>query len=274
MWTVTSGTQALHRATAGPWPERLARLGLAARGVLYLVIGVLALQVAFGRRDEEASQTGALQEVASQPFGRVLIWVVAVGLVGYALWRLLTALLGTRADPTATGMKERVKALAEGIGYGSVAVLAIRIALGSGSRSSGGGSKQAATVLSWTGGQFLVGAAGVAIAGIGVYFIVEGWRADFTKELNLGRVGPTARKVVIQLGRVGRIARGAAFVLIGVLVVVAAVTYDPSKAQGLDGALRTLAQQPYGTWLLVLVALGLIAYGVYGLAESRLRRVG
>jgi hypothetical protein len=265
----------VHKAAASPWPERLARLGLAARGVLYMVIGILAVRIAFGHSSEKANQSGALQEVAAQPFGRVLIWVIAIGLVGYALWRLLTALLGTSADPAATGAKERVKALAEGIGYGSIAVLALRIALNGGSsRSSGGGSKQAATALSWTGGQFLVGALGVLIAGVGAYLIVEGWRADFTKELKLGMVGPTARKVLVQLGRFGRIARGAAFALIGVLVVIAAVTYDPSKAQGLDGALRTLAQQPFGAWLLALVAIGFVAYGLYGLAESRLRRVG
>jgi hypothetical protein len=242
--------------------------------VLYIVIGILAVRIAFGHSRERANQNGALKEVASQPFGRVLIWLIAIGLVGYALWRLLTALLGTRADPAATEAKQRVKALAEGIGYGSIAVLALKIALGASSSSSGSGAKRTAAVLSWTGGQFLVGALGLLIAGVGAYLIVEGWRADFTRELKLGQIGPTARKVLIQLGRFGRIARGAAFVLIGVLVLIAAVTYDPSKAQGLDGALRTLAGQPYGVWLLALMALGFVAYGIYGLAESRLRRVG
>jgi hypothetical protein len=270
---VTTGTQAVRQAAASPWPERLARLGLAARGVLYIVIGILAVRIAIGHSRERANQSGALKEVAAQPGGKVLVWVIAIGLVGYALWRLLTALLGSAADPAATGAKERVKALAEGIGYGSVAVLALKVATGS-SSSSGSGSKKAATVLSWTGGQFLVGALGALIAGVGLYLVVEGWRADFTKELNLFRVGPTARRIVIQLGRFGRIARGAAFVLIGILVVVAAVTYDPSKAQGLDGALRTLAQQPFGTWLLAVIAVGFVAFGCYGLAESRLRRIG
>jgi len=271
--TVTSGTQTVRTAATGPWPERLARLGLASRGVLYFVIGLLALQIAFGDTGEQASQNGALQEVADQPFGSVLIWVVAVALIGYALWRLITAALGTRSDPTATDTKARVKALAEGLGYGAVAVLAVRIAT-SGSSSGGSSQGRTATALSWPGGQFIVGAVGVLIAAVGVYFIVEGWKADFTKELNLARVGPTARKVVIQLGRFGRIARGAVFVLIGGLIVAAAATYDPDKAKGLDGALKTLVDQPYGKWLLSLVAIGLLAYGVYGVAESRLRRIG
>lgn len=272
---MTTGTQAVRKATNSPWPERLARLGLASRGVLYFVIGVLALQVAFGDTGEQASQKGALQQLADEPFGAVVIWVLAVGLIGYALWRLLTAAFGTRFDPTATDAKGRIKALGEGIGYGAVAALAVRIATGSSSSSSGNGSQdRAATALSWTGGQFLVGAVGAIIAGLGLYFIVDGWKADFTKELDLGKVGPTARKVVIELGRFGRIARGVVFVLLGGLVVAAAVTYDPNKAKGLDGALKTLADQPYGTWLLALVALGFLAYGIYGVAEARLRRIG
>ena len=266
----------MQRAKASPWPERFARLGLAARGVLYVVIGILAVRIALGGSREQASQTGALQEVAEQPFGRVLVWVLAIGLVGYALWRLLTALLASRADPTASDAKDRVKALAEGVGYGAIAGIALRVALGSGSSggSGSGGSEQAATALSWPGGQWLVGAVGLVVAVIGVYFVIEGWRADFTKELMLGRVSSTVRKVVVQLGRFGRIARGVAFALIGGLIVAAAVTYDPDKARGLDGALRTLAGQPFGPWLLLLVALGFVAYGLYGLAESRLRKVG
>ena len=276
---MTSGTQAAQRAASGPWPERLARMGLAARGVLYLVLGVLAVQIAFGDRGEEASQSGALNEVADQPFGSVLIWLIVVGLFGYALWRLVTALLGARSDPSATEGKDRVKALAEGIGYGSVAVVALRIALSDGSSggSSGGGGgaeENTATVLSWPGGQLLVGAAGLLVIGVGIYFIWEGWRTKFTDELKLHEVGPTARKVVVQLGRTGRIARGIAFVLIGGFLVAAAVTYDADKAKGLDGALKSLVDEPYGVVLLVLVGLGLVAYGCYGLAESKLRRVG
>lgn len=278
---MTSGTQAAQRAASGPWPERLARFGLAARGVLYIVLGILAVQIAFGDRGEQANQRGALNEVAGQPFGSVLIWLIVVGLFGYALWRLLTALLGTRSDPSATEGKDRIKALAEGIGYGSVAVVALRVALtaNSGSSSSGGGNgggaqKNTATVLSWPGGQLLVGAAGLLVIGVGIYFIWEGWRAKFTDELKLYEVGPTARKAVVQLGRVGRIARGIAFALIGGFLVEAAVTYDPDKAKGLDGALKSLVDKPYGVVLLVFVGLGLMAFGCYGVAESKLRRVG
>jgi hypothetical protein len=251
----------------------LARLGLAARGVLYIVIGILAFRIAFGHVKDQASQNGALQEIDSQPGGKVLIWIIAIGLIGYSLWRLLSAALGPVADPVATDAKQRIKALAEGIGYGAVAVIAVKIATGSGSSSSGGGQKKTAMVLSWPGGQFLVGVGGLIIIGVGVFFVYDGWKADFIKELKLGGMSPTARKAVILLGRFGRIAQGVVFGIIGLLVVVAAVQFDPNKARGLDGALKTLVSQPYGKWLLSIVALGLIAYGIYGLAEARLRRI-
>jgi hypothetical protein len=270
---VTSGTQAVRRAAANPWSERFARLGLGARGVLYLVIGILAFRVAIGHSEDQASQNGALQEIASQPGGKVLVWIIAIGLIGYSLWRLLSAALGPVADPVATDAKQRVKALAEGLGYGAVAIIAVKVAAGSGSSSSGGGQQKTAMVLSWPGGQFLVGLVGVIILGVGAFFVYDGWKADFTKELKLGGMSPAARKGVIALGRFGRIAQGVVFGIIGVLVIVAAVQYDPDKARGLDGALKTLVTQPYGPWLLGIVALGFIAYGLYGLAEARLRRV-
>jgi Domain of Unknown Function (DUF1206) len=269
----TTGGQAVRRAVANPWPERFARLGLAARGVLFIVIGILTFRVAFGHYEDQASQNGALQQIATQPGGKVLVWIVAIGLIGYALWRLLSAALGPVADPVATDAKQRVKALAEGIGYGAIAVIAVKVATDSASSSSGGGQKQAATVLSWPGGQFLVGLAALVIIGVGLYYIHDGWTADFTKELKVGEMSPNARKAVIALGRLGRVAQGIVFCTIGVLVMIAAVQYDPDKAKGLDGALKTLAGEPYGQWLLGFIALGFLAYGLYGLAEAKLRRV-
>ena len=269
----TTGGQAVRRAAANPWAERFARLGLGARGVLYIVIGILAFRVAFGHYEDQASQNGALREIADQPGGLVLVWIVAIGLIGYSLWRLLSAALGPVADPVATDAKQRVKALAEGIGYGAVAIIAVKVAAGSGSSSSGGGQQKTAMVLSWPGGQFLVGLAALVIIGVGLFFVYDGWTADFTKELKLGELSPTARKAVIALGRFGRVAQGVVFGIIGVLVMVAAVQFDPDKAKGLDGALKALAAEPYGRWVLAIIALGFLAYGVYGLAEAKLRRV-
>jgi hypothetical protein len=272
--TTTAGTSGnVTRAANNKWAERLTRLGLGARGVLYIVIAILAFRIAFGHYEDQASQNGALQEIASKPGGQVLVWIVAVGLIGYALWRLLSAALGARIDPVATDAKQRVKALAEGVGYGAISVIAVKVAAGSGSSSSGGGQKQTATVLSWPGGQFLVGLAALVVIGIGAFFVYDGVKADFTKELMLGRLSHNTRKAVVTLGRAGRIAQGVVFGIIGVLVMIAAVQYDPDQAKGVDGALKTLVGQPYGPWLLAIIAVGLLAYGLYGLAEAKLRKV-
>jgi Domain of Unknown Function (DUF1206) len=271
--TATTGGQAVRRTANSPWAERLTRLGLGARGVLYIVIAILALRVAFGHYEDQANQNGALQEIASKPGGQVLVWIIAVGLIGYALWRLLTAAFGAGVDPIATDAKQRIKALAEGVAYGAIAAIAVKVAIGSASNSSGGGAKKTAMVLGWPGGQFLVGLVGVIAIGAGAFFVYDGVKADFTKELKLGGVSPTTRKSVIALGRAGRIAHGVVLGIIGVLIIVAAVNYDPDQAKGLDGALKSLVGQPYGQVLLTIVALGLLAYGLYGLAEAKLRKV-
>jgi uncharacterized protein DUF1206 len=271
--TTTTGGQAVRRTANSRWADRLTRLGLGARGVLYIVIAILALRVAFGHYEDKASQNGALQEIASKPGGQVLVWIIAVGLIGYALWRLLTAAFGAGVDPIATDAKQRIKALAEGVAYGVIAVIAVKVATGSASRSSGGGQQKTAMVLGWPGGQLLVGAVGVIAIAVGGFFVYDGVKADFTKELKLGGQSPTTRKSVIALGRAGRIAHGVVFGIIGVLIILAAVNYDPDQAKGLDGALKSLVGQPYGQVLLTIVALGLLAYGLYGLAEAKFRKV-
>jgi hypothetical protein len=271
--TTTAGGQAVRRTANNRWAERLTRLGLGARGVLYIVIAILALRVAFGHYEDQASQNGALQEIASRPGGQILVWIIAVGLIGYALWRLATAAFGAGVDPVATDGKQRIKALAEGIGYGVIASVAVKVATGSAAKSSGGGQQKTAMVLGWPGGQFLVGLVGVIAIAVGAFFVYDGVKADFTKELSLGGQSSSTRKAVITLGRVGRIAHGVVFGIIGVLIVVAAVQYDPAKAKGVDGALKSLVGQPYGKVLLSLVALGLLAYGLYGLAEAKFRKV-
>jgi hypothetical protein len=270
---VSAGTQVARKVANSAWSERLARFGLAAQGVLSIVIGILALRIAFGHR-EKANENGALKQIVSTPGGALLIWIVAIGLLAYALWRAAAAILGRPADPLVTDGTERIKAAAEAIGSGGVCAAALQIAIG-GASSGGNGSnsQQAGTVLSWPAGQFLVGLVGVVAVAVGGWVAYGGWKADFTKELDLGSVPRTAGRTAVMLGRVGRIARGVALVIIGILVVIAAVQYDPQKADGLDGALKSLTAQPFGTWVLTLIALGFIAYGLYGLAEAKLRRM-
>jgi hypothetical protein len=250
----------------------LARLGLAARAFVYVVIGWLALQIAAGHHTEQANQRGALAEVAGQPLGKVLVWITGIGFAGYALWRLSEAALGTAAEGDDAG--PRLKSLARGLVYLGLAVSTISFVTGN---SNQGQAQQQATttakLLRHSYGQWLVGLAGVIVVVVGAVMVFEGARKKFEKDLRLDGLSATTRKVVVSLGVVGTIARGVVFCVAGVLVVDAAVTYDPKESSGIDGALRTLAAQSFGPWLLGALAVGLIAFGAYGFAAARWAKV-
>lgn len=263
----------LDRAAASPWVDRLARLGLAARGVVYVLIGLLAVQVALGHSRKQTNQNGALRTVAEQPFGTVLLWLLAVGFAGYALWRFLEVVYGEVGGDD--GIGGRLKSLVRGLAYASLAVTTITLVTGAG-RAKGGSAGQSQTLtaraMSHTGGRLLVGAVGVALLVVGVALVVEGVKKKFLKYLKRAEMTATTRSVVEKLGVIGTASRGLVFALSGYFVVSAAVTFDPKKARGLDGALKSLVTTPLGPWLLIAVALGLIAFGAYGLAEAKYRR--
>jgi len=261
------------QAADSKWIQRTARVGLAARGLVYVLIGILAFQIAFVNRAKEADQQGAFQTLAQNGFGKAVLWLVILGFVGYGLWQASEAVWGHRTERddrkrTASRVESAVKAVI----YLVLAVVAVRVVTGS---SSGGqGSEQVtAKLLQLPGGQLLVGVAGVVIVATAVVLAWRGLRTKFEEHLNLSELGPGARSAVIGLGKVGYIARGIVFALVGILVVAAAVTFDPDKARGMDAALRQVAAQPYGPWLLSLMALGLMCFGAYSLAESRYRRL-
>jgi hypothetical protein len=265
-----SGTA--RRASDSPAARALARLGLTARGILYIIIGWIAVLVALGQSSHEADQQGALQLLAAQSYGLISLWLLGIGFAGYALWRLSEAAFGVTGEGNGAG--PRLKSLARGIIYGFFAYQTFKIISG-----AGGGSQAAkqqdltASIMHHSGGQWLVGIAGVVIVIVGVVLIIEGIRRKFMKFLQLSQLSPRARKIVERLGMVGTAARGAVFALAGVLVIDAAVTYNPSKAGGIDKALLTLRDQPFGEFLLIIAALGLVIFGVYGLCEARWRRV-
>jgi hypothetical protein len=246
----------------------LARFGLTVRGVIYLIIGWLAVQIALGHHSEEANQRGALAEVARQPFGKALLWILGLGFAAYALRRLSEAAFGTAADGKQTG--PRLKSLVRGIIYASLAVTTFRFIGGSSGQSQSGQQVSAtAKVMKHTGGRWLVGLIGVIVIVVGVAMIIDGIKHKFEKDLRMTELHGTTRTVVVRLGMIGTIARGAVFAVAGLLVLEAAIKYEPDKSSGLDGALRTLAHQAYGPWLLGALALGLVAFGVYGLAAAR-----
>jgi uncharacterized membrane protein YidH (DUF202 family) len=249
------------------------RVGLACYGVTHLLIAWLALQVAFGGGGgEQANQKGAFQELADNTFGKVMLWIIVVGFVAVGLWRLSLAIWGYRyvSDKTKQLRKRGAAAFKVAV-FGTLAVLAARTAIGSG---GGGNGQQKATagVLGLPGGQWIVGAVGLGIIIAGGNKIYAGWKKKFEDDMDMPSDQKT-RQAVERTGQIGFIAKGVSIGVIGILVVIAAIQFDPAKASGLDAALRSLTQTPLGPWLLVIVALGLAAYGVFCWFDAKYHRV-
>ena len=253
--------------------ETLARFGYGARGVVYGLVGGLALLAAIGSGGQTGGSRSALQTLVSQPFGKVWLVLIAIGLFGFCAWRVLEALTDAdRRGSDLKGLSIRAVRLIGGLIYAGLALSALNLALG---RGSGGSEDQAAR--DWTAwlmsqpfGQWLVGLVGLAIAGGGLAFIVKAWRGNVTEQLSL----PADRRDwIVTLGRMGFAARGVVFVLIGGFLVLAALHASSTEVQGLGGALQSLQQQPYGWILLALTALGLFAFGLFGLVQARYRHI-
>ena len=253
--------------------EWLARAGFVARGLIYGIIGVLALKLAIGDGGKTTNQQGALRTIAHQPFGKLLMILVAIGLGGYALWRLVRAALGHGPESSDSGI-DRLAALGSGVVYAGLCVLAVELLTGS-SGSSGASSphKAAAGVLGWPGGVWLVGGAGVVMIGVALFQGYRGLSKDFLDDSKTEQMSMGMRRMIERLGVIGHLARMVVFGLIGVFLIKAAVDYSPKKAVGVDGALAKLAQQTYGHVLLGIVAAGLVAFALYSLSDARYRRV-
>ena len=252
--------------------EWLSRAGFLARALVYGIIGVLALKLAVGHGGKLANQQGALHTVAHQPFGKLLLTLVAVGLGGYSLWRFVRAGIGHGPEGSDTGF-ERVSAFASGIAYGAICTLAIEILLGAGRRSEVSPKKSTAGVFGWPGGTWIVGLAGAVMIVVALYQGYRGLTKKFLDDSKVEEMGPTVKKWIGRLGLIGHVARMIVFALIGIFLVKAAIDYNPNKAVGLDGALAKLAHNSYGPLLLGIVATGLIAFGLYSLSDARYRRI-
>jgi hypothetical protein len=237
--------------------------------VVYLLIGILALLLAQGASGKHVDQKGALAEVLSHAYGGVLVAVLAFGFFGYALWRLSEAAFGV----TGEGRKAsaRLKSAARGIAYLVLTFTAVSALRGSTQTQASQQESLTARSMTFTGGRLLVGLVGAVVIAAGAAMLVEGVQLTFLRYFKA--VPPQVHDLVVHLGRIGTIGRGVVFVLIGGLLVSAAWTLDPGRAGGMDAAVRTLLQQPFGQALGVAVALALIAFGIYGLAEARYRRV-
>jgi hypothetical protein len=258
------------------WFKRLARFGMVARGVLYVVVALLALRIATGDFDERADKQGAMQAVVRQPFGKVLIAILAVGFAGYALWRFVEAAIGPKGEKDARkAMLKRLGYAARGLLYTGLFATAVKLLVGAneGEDRENAATDWTARVLGWPGGRFLVAAVGIGVIAGGVYIGWRGVRRKFAKKLKGYEMEPGERKWILRLGTVGNVARMVVFSIIGVLLLVAAAQADAHQAVGIDGALRRLAAADFGPVLLGVVALGLAAYGLYSFAEARYRRL-
>ncbi|MFE9808300.1 DUF1206 domain-containing protein [Streptomyces sp. NPDC005227] len=268
------GQVGARRAATGTAREGAARAGLTARGVIYALVGVLALRIAFGGSGHQADRGGALQEIASKPFGAVLLWALGVGVVGMALWRLSEAVFGSAGEDGGKPAK-RLMAAGRCVFYGFVAYSVLSFAAGS--RGSGAGDKKSrdvtAKALGLPGGQWIVGAVGLGLVAAGVWIAVRAIMRKYHKHLKLGEMSRRVRQVVDVTGVGGGTARGAVFAAAGVFAVRAAVEYEPDKAKGMDDTLRSFAGTPMGPWLLALIAVGLILFGVFSFAMARWRKV-
>lgn len=262
---------------AAPWIKVLAHVGFAAKGLVYLLIGALALLAAVGRGGQTTDSEGALRTLLQQPFGWLLLLVIAVGLAGYAVWRFVQAALDPeRPAGEDTRVAKRAAYAISGAVHAALAVQAARLAFGV-NRARGGDSGAqdwTAMLMEQPMGRWLAVAVGVGIAVFGVMELVRAYRTDLPKQLDLSRLDPEARKWIVRFGRMGMAARGIVFAVMGGFLVRAAATYDASEARGIGGALKSLQEQPQGAWLLALVAIGLMAFGLFELVQSRYRRIG
>jgi hypothetical protein len=253
--------------------RRLAQAGLIGRGILYCLVGFLAVQLAFGSASsQQASQSGALQLLAQLPGGTVLVLLLGVALLGYAAWRL-TQFFTEQGDEDSDIKNAVMRAsyLVRAIIYLGFAFLSFSAAFGG--SSSGGGSSQTAltanVMKNVPGGVFLVGLVGLVIIGVGLHQAYQAFTNDFMEELRQGEMSPTERTWTRRIGVAGHAARAIVYSLIGIFVVRAAIEFDPQEAQGLGAALQELSQQAFGTWMLVLVALGLFLYGLYAIIRAK-----
>ncbi|GGD19782.1 DUF1206 domain-containing protein [Nocardioides daphniae] len=256
------------KAHDSQWMDHLARAGLVAYGVVHLLVAWVAVQLAFGESRREASSKGAFSELASHSFGKVALWALAVGLVLLVVWKVLDAVFGKPDDSSkdGEGWRQRGGAAVKAVLYAALALTALRTVTGGG---GGKGRSMTATVMNWPGGQWLVALAGLAVIGYAGYLAWKGWTDKFLEHLDAeGRAGETG-EAYRWFGKIGHLAKAVATGIVGGLVVHAGWTHQGKEDQGLGDALRTVLQQPFGPWLLCVIAAGIACYGFFCFARAR-----
>jgi hypothetical protein len=253
--------------------EGLARVGYLSRGVIYALIGLLAIRLADGVAGPRPNQQGAMQQIAQQRYGHLLLLLTAIGLGGYALWRLAQALVGHTPEYGRHSALDRIGAVGSFLAYSTFCLLAIAVLRGTGGNSSAQPRKTTAGVLGWPAGRELVAAAGLLFVGIACYQAYLGLSKKFLSYSKTAQMSQGVLRTFTIVGLVGLVARAIAFALIGIFILKAARDYSPRDAVGIDGALARLLQHSYGTTALAVVAAGLIVFGVYSIADARYRKI-
>jgi hypothetical protein len=272
---MSTTTRAVTQAKNSSTLQFLGRAGMVCYGVIHVLIGYLALRVAFGASGQQADQRGALAEVGSGGFGKVVLWVLAIGLFAYAAWQAVMATRGFQwvGDQRKRTVK-RVAAVARAVIGVALGATAVRLASGSGSGGSGDQQQKTwtADLLSLPAGRVLVGLVALIVLGVAVALVSKGVRKSFLKDLDTSELPTGSQRWVTRLGTAGYLAKGVVLGIVGVLIGIAALHRNAGRAGGLDAALRTVAGQPFGTAALVVVALGLAAYGVFCFAAAKAHR--
>lgn len=263
------------RASNSKALEIAARAGFIARGGIYILIGIIAVQIALGRGGQ-ADRGGALAQIAAKSYGPALLWALALGFAGLTLWRLGETAFGANT-PGGQHAGERLKSLASALLYAFFCVTTIQLVTGASTNATANGNSQPKTmtaqVMTYGGGRLLVGLVGIVVLAVGVMLARSSWTKEFLQRMNLTGAPTGTRTLVEKLGVIGGVARGAVIALAGFFVLVAAVRFTPSQAEGMDGTLRAFASTPLGPFLLIAVALGLVAFGAFSWCEARWRRV-
>jgi hypothetical protein len=260
--------QLSRRVDSSDWLDQLVRVGLLSYGVVHLLIAWLALRLAFGSSSGKASATGALAELAQNSVGQISLFVVALGFVALVVWQGVEAAVGHRLEEGGKRTLKRATSAGKVVVYGTLAVSAFRMAIGAGS-GGGGTDTMTAKLMSVPGGQLLVAAVGVGLIVVAGFLVYMGLTERFTKMLDSGAQSQDRRTAIVWLGKAGHIAKGVALAIVGVLFLYAAATHDPNRSGGLDQALRKVLEQPFGSPLLVLIALGIACYGLFCFAWAR-----
>jgi hypothetical protein len=251
------------------WLDHAIRAGLVAYGVVHLLIAWLAIQLALGEKEDSASNSGAMNYLAEQPLGGVLVWLVAIGMFLLVVWRLLEFAFGYRDESDDTKRwRKRATSLGKAVIYGAIGWSAVQTATGSGG-GKGGTDSTTAKLMQLPGGQLIVGAVGLAIIGYGASLVYRGWSEKFREHLDAQGQSGKDGSAYVTLGKVGYIAKGVSIALVGALFGYAAITHDPKKSGGLDQALQTVLEQPFGQVLLIAIGLGIAAYGIFCFARAK-----